>query len=310
MGTSIATPCHGSFGGGIWHPHDTPSDAKVSFFDNLLKNLTAAQVLRKNIWFSIPIPKIKFNPPPQEKMLWCSYFRSLIQSANFSRCRNFIEKLNFVSTPWKIIIPLENSEGDHISVINPSGWVMIFLFMPKCYFLTICEKNWHWLELLEKILSFHCLSLKLGLTLPHKGKMFWCSYFKFFIKLTNFSRCRNFIKKLNFVSTPWKVIIPLGNSVRDHINGSYKSIWVCNDFFMPKCHFLTIWWKNLTAAGVLRKNVWFLYLSLKLSLTLPNKGKCFSVHILGPSLSKNLDRCGNLIKKFNVVSTPSKIIIP
>ena len=39
--------------------------------------------------------------------------------------------------------------------------------------------------------------------------------------------------------------------------------------------------------------------------------KCFGVQILGSSLkSINLDRCGNLIEKFNFVSTPRKIIIP
>ena len=49
---------------GIRHPHDTP----LLFFDNLVKkNLTVAGVLRKNIWFSLPVPKIKFDPPPQEK---------------------------------------------------------------------------------------------------------------------------------------------------------------------------------------------------------------------------------------------------
>ena len=41
---------------------------KMSFFDNFVKeNLTAAGVLRKSIWFSLPIPKIKFDPPPQGK---------------------------------------------------------------------------------------------------------------------------------------------------------------------------------------------------------------------------------------------------
>ena len=43
----------------------------LSFFlwDGLFgeKNLTAAGVLRKNIWFSLPIPKIKFDPPTQGK---------------------------------------------------------------------------------------------------------------------------------------------------------------------------------------------------------------------------------------------------
>ena len=32
------------------------------------KNLTVAEVLRKNILFSLPIPKIKFDPPPQWKI--------------------------------------------------------------------------------------------------------------------------------------------------------------------------------------------------------------------------------------------------
>ena len=31
------------------------------------KNLIAAGVLRNNIWFSVPVPKIKFDPPPQGK---------------------------------------------------------------------------------------------------------------------------------------------------------------------------------------------------------------------------------------------------
>ena len=39
--------------------------AKVSLFDNLVKKLTLAGVVRKNIWFSLPVPKIKFDPPPQ-----------------------------------------------------------------------------------------------------------------------------------------------------------------------------------------------------------------------------------------------------
>ena len=37
-----------------------------SFFDNpVKKNFTVAGVLRINIWFSIPAPKIKFDPPSQ-----------------------------------------------------------------------------------------------------------------------------------------------------------------------------------------------------------------------------------------------------
>ena len=86
---------------------------KVSFFDNLVKNLTVAEVLRKNIWFSLPVPKIKFDPPPQGKMLWCSYFRSFIKSINLDRCGNLIEKFNFVSTASKIIIPIAHHPPYH-----------------------------------------------------------------------------------------------------------------------------------------------------------------------------------------------------
>ena len=50
---------HGGVGG-IRHPHDTP----MLFFDNLVK---VTGVLRKNIWFSLPIPKIKFDPSTQGK---------------------------------------------------------------------------------------------------------------------------------------------------------------------------------------------------------------------------------------------------
>ena len=60
---------------------------------------------------SLPITKINFDPPPQWKMLLFSYFRSFIKLINFSRSGNFIKKFYFVSTPWKIIIPLGNSVG-------------------------------------------------------------------------------------------------------------------------------------------------------------------------------------------------------
>ena len=63
-------------------------------------------------------------------------------------------------------------------------------------------------RILEKIFGFSYLSLKLSLALPQKGIMLWCSYFRSFIKLTNFSRTGNFIEKLNFISAPWKIKIP------------------------------------------------------------------------------------------------------
>ena len=82
----------------------------------------------------------------------------------------------------------------------------------------------------KKIFGFPYQSLKLSLTLPHKGKMLWCSYFRSFIKSANFSRTGNFVQKLNFVSIPGKIIISFGNSVRA-LYGLYKCTWVGNDFF-------------------------------------------------------------------------------
>ena len=38
---------------------------KVTIFENLMKKLIAAGVIKNNIWFSVPVPKIKFDPPPQ-----------------------------------------------------------------------------------------------------------------------------------------------------------------------------------------------------------------------------------------------------
>ena len=40
---------------------------KCHFLRIYEKNLVAAGVLRKNIWFLVPIPNIKFHPPPQGK---------------------------------------------------------------------------------------------------------------------------------------------------------------------------------------------------------------------------------------------------
>ena len=52
----------------IWMGNDFFFYAKVSVFENLVKkNLIVARVLRINIWFSIPVPKVKFDPPPQGK---------------------------------------------------------------------------------------------------------------------------------------------------------------------------------------------------------------------------------------------------
>ena len=97
-----------------------PSDAKVLFFDNLMKKLDSGWSSQNKIFgFLYLYLKLSLSPPtPKGKMLWSSHFRSFIKSAIFSQMGNFITKLNFVSTPWKIIIPPENSVGDYIRVIE------------------------------------------------------------------------------------------------------------------------------------------------------------------------------------------------
>ena len=67
-----------------------------SFFDNpVKKNLTVAGVLRINIWLFIPVPKIKFDPSPQGKMLWGLYFRYFIKLTIFFKMWKFHQKIEF-----------------------------------------------------------------------------------------------------------------------------------------------------------------------------------------------------------------------
>ena len=40
---------------------------KVTIFENLMKKLIAAGVIKINLWFFVPVPKIKFDPPLQGK---------------------------------------------------------------------------------------------------------------------------------------------------------------------------------------------------------------------------------------------------
>ena len=78
-----------------------------------------AGVLRINIWLFIPVLKLKFDPPPTWEKCFGDYILGIsLNRQFFSRYGNFIKKLNFVSTPWKVIIPLGNSVGDHIWVIQ------------------------------------------------------------------------------------------------------------------------------------------------------------------------------------------------
>ena len=93
---------------------------KMSFFDNFVKkNLTAAGVIRKYIWFSLPIPKIKLDPPPQGKK--CFGVHILGPSLNgqfFPELQILSENLILLVLLGKIIIPLGNSVGDPIWVIQ------------------------------------------------------------------------------------------------------------------------------------------------------------------------------------------------
>ena len=85
------------------------------------KNLTAARVLRINIWLSILVPKIKFDPPPQGKsalVLIIKVFPQIDNIGNIAKMEILMKKGNLFSTPWKIIIPLGNSVWDHIWVIQ------------------------------------------------------------------------------------------------------------------------------------------------------------------------------------------------
>ena len=53
----------------------------------------------------------------------------------------FCQKMNFVSTPWKIIIALGNSVGDHIWVIQIyMGEVMIFFYTKVTIFENLMKK--------------------------------------------------------------------------------------------------------------------------------------------------------------------------
>ena len=99
----------------------------MTFFDNPIKNLAAVGVLRINIWLFIPVPKIKFDPPPHAlglifyafhkidnffqiwkfcqkiekniifsgKMLWCSYFKSFIKLTIFFQMWKFRQNMEF-----------------------------------------------------------------------------------------------------------------------------------------------------------------------------------------------------------------------
>ena len=72
-------------------------------------------VLRKKYLVFLPIPKIKFDPPHKEKCFGVHILGPLLNQQFFSDLE-ILKKIDFVSTPWKIIIPLGNSVGDPIWV--------------------------------------------------------------------------------------------------------------------------------------------------------------------------------------------------
>ena len=51
----------------MWVGNEFSFYAKVSIFENFVKKIDIGWPLRKNIWFLLPVPKIKFDPPSQGK---------------------------------------------------------------------------------------------------------------------------------------------------------------------------------------------------------------------------------------------------
>ena len=66
-GNPLPPPSQRASQGASDNPCDVPSDAKVSFFDNLLKKLDSGSSSQKKYLVFVPIPKIKFDTPPQGK---------------------------------------------------------------------------------------------------------------------------------------------------------------------------------------------------------------------------------------------------
>ena len=93
-------------------------------------------------------------------------------------------------------------------------------------------------EFSGKKFGYSKLFLKLSFTLQNKGKMLWCSYFKSFIELTIFYGNVIFVKIFYFISTPWKIIIPWGNSFAEtiliigmHVGGQCFFVYTKMSFF-------------------------------------------------------------------------------
>ena len=161
-----------------------------------------ARILEKIFGFSYLSLKLSLILPQKGIMLWCSYFRSFIKSTNFSRTGNFVEKLNFTYTPWKIKIVPQPHHQPHPSdpPTPPPPTQQPHLNLPPpthpnpkpTYPPTHCTSAHH--QPPTPPPPTHASILQ-----PPTMREKWG---------LNFSRTGNFIEKLNFISTPWKIKIP------------------------------------------------------------------------------------------------------
>ena len=150
--------------------------------------------------FETPLPFSIFKQPtPHSFFFKISAFKYLPENIKF-----FLVGWTVAEKFHHLVKKLDSSQSSQKKFVIPYLFLKLSLtlpykgkmniFTPKCHFLTILWKkldsSWSYQK---KIFGFPYLSLKLSLTLPHKGKMLWCSYFRSFIKLTNFSRTGIFI---------------------------------------------------------------------------------------------------------------------
>ena len=143
--------------------------------------MTVARISEKIFGFSYLSLKLSLASPKKGIMLWCSYLRSFIKLTNFSKTGNFIVKFNFISTPWKIKIPPQpHHQPTHPTTTHSTAPPHPTTTYPS--HLTLPPPPTY-----TPILQPPTMGKKWGL---------------------NFSRTGNFIKKLNFISTPWKIKIP------------------------------------------------------------------------------------------------------
>ena len=166
------------------------------------KNLTVARILEKIFGFSYLSLKLSSALPQKGIMLWYSYFRSFIKLTNFSRTGNFVDKLNFISSLWKIKIPPQPHHQPHPSDLPTPPPPTPSTNPTTTHPATPTHPTTTHLPHLTPTPPTHPTSPPPThptiLQPPTMGKKWGL----------NFSRTANFIKKLNLVSTPWKIKIP------------------------------------------------------------------------------------------------------